>query len=341
VEEHSTGTPDHAPAAVQAKRKPDRAPAAVQALAHARSQARAAKDWPEADRLRAEIESAGWKVVDHGVRFQLSRAHPPDITDGGMTRYGMSSSVPSRLDGPATDAVSVVLVATDLPDDLARTVAALASVAPSGSAIVVAANDPSPEQAETLIRLAADSGRALPMEVVWTSARLGQAAALNAAIRRATGRVVVLLDTSVEPTGDILTPLVHALDDPSVAVAGPFGVTSPDLRHFEDAQPGDVDAIEGDCMAFRRDDYAARGPLDERFRYDRHLDLWWSLVLRDEGPDAVPRRAVSITLPLARHPHRDRERLADAERDRLSRRNFYRIVDRFGRRPDLASGPGT
>jgi len=37
-------------------------------------------------------------------------------------------------------------------------------------------------------------------------------------------------------------------------------VTSADLRHFEAAPAGDVDAIEGYCLAFRRDDFAARGP---------------------------------------------------------------------------------
>ena len=48
-------------------------------------------------------------------------------------------------------------------------------------------------------------------EVVWTSARLGRAAARNAGLRRATGSIVVLVDTSTEPTGDALTPLEMAL----------------------------------------------------------------------------------------------------------------------------------
>ena len=81
----------------------------------------------------------------------------------------------------------------------------------------------------------------------------------------------------------MITPLVQALDDPSVAVAGAWGITSSDLRTFEDAPPGDVDAIEGYLLAFRRGDADARGPLDERFRFYRNLDIWWSLVLRDAG----------------------------------------------------------
>ena len=126
---------------------------------------------------------------------------------------------------------------------------------------------------------------------MWTSERLGHAAATNIGIRRVEAPVVILLDTSLEPTGDFVTPLVRALDDEPVAVAGGWGITSTDLRTFEDAPAGEVDAIEGYVQAFRRSDAAAFGPLDERFRFYRNLDIWWSLVLRDgaettTSPDA-------------------------------------------------------
>src|SRR5204863_5060857 len=174
----------------------------------------------------------------------------------------------------------------------------------------------------------------------WTSQRLGYASALNAGVRRALGPVVILLDTSVELTGDIVTPLVRALDDPSVAVAGGWGIVSTDLRRFEDAPPGDVDAIEGYCMAFRRSDYLERGPLDEHFQFYRNLDIWWSLVLRDAGEGQRHRRAVSVAdLPARRHDHRGFASLPEAERDRQSRRNFYRILDRYRDRFDLLTRP--
>ena len=88
-------------------------------------------------------------------------------------------------------------------------------------------------------------------------------------------------------------------------------------------------------MAFRRADAAERGPLDERFRFYRNLDIWWSLVLRDEG-EASRRAAPSRSrVPAVRHEHRGWSSLPEAERDRLSKRNFYRIIDRFGWRRDL------
>jgi hypothetical protein len=320
------------PARVTRQRIPDE----ILTAAHDRARAREARDWAEADRLRAEIEAGGWRIVDRGTDFALSPTAPPDVTDGDRTRYGSSEGVPSRLDEPATGVATIVLLATDWPDDLTRALDGLRTASPSGSSVVIVANAPSADQADALDALAAVDPPDLPTEVVWTSERLGHAAATNIGLRRTSGRIAILLDTGVEPTGDIVTPLTTSLDDGSVAVAGGWGIVSADLRKFEDARAGDVDAIEGYVQAFRRADYVQRGPLDERFRFYRNLDIWWSLVLRDEGEGRPPRRAVSVDgLPAVRHDHRGYASLPDDERDRQSKRNFYRIIDRFGARRDL------
>jgi cysteinyl-tRNA synthetase len=309
-----------------------RIPVEILDAAHARSRARAARDWPEADRLRAEIEAAGWRIVDRGTDFALTPAAAETLEDAGAVRYGSSAAVPSLLDEPSTGLATVIAVATDWPADLERGLGALGSTSPAGVGVVVVADGPSAEQAAAFDGLAARPS----VEVVRTTERLGQGAALNVGLRRASGEVVIVLDTSVEPSGDIVTPLVRALDDPTVGVAGGWGIVSDDLRRFTDAPPGDVTAIEGYALAFRRSDGAARGPLDERFRFYRNLDIWWSLVLRDEGEGMPPRRAVAMELPATRHEHRGWTSLPDEERDRLSKRNFYRIIDRFGARRDLA-----
>ena len=313
-----------------------RIPDDVLSAAHARATARAAGDWPEADRLRAEIEAAGWKIADRGTDFGLSPVAPLDVAEGDRVRYGSSASVPSRLDEPATGLATVFLIATDWPDDLARALAGLRAGAPAGTSVVIVADGPSAEQATALEAIEAAPSPDLPTEVVWTAERLGQGAAENIGVRRATGPVVILLDTSIEPTGDVVTPLVHALGDTTVGVVGGWGIISVDLRKFEDAPAGEVDAIEGYLQAFRRVDFAERGPLDERFRFYRNLDIWWSLVLRDEEEGTAPRRAVSLAdLPVVRHEHRGYTSLPDDEHDRQSKRNFYRIIDRFGWRRDL------
>jgi hypothetical protein len=315
--------------------KPE-APEEIATLARARSEARAARDFAAADGLRAEIEAAGWKIVDRGLEFTLAPAAPPDIAEGARVRYGSSASVPSRLGEAPAAAVTVAMAVSDWPDDLARTLGGLRARAAIATQIVIAADDPSPALTAALEDLGA--GAPPDLEIVWTSARLGHAAALNAAIRRAAGEVVLILDASVEPSGDIVSPLVAALADPGVAVAGGWGLASSDLRHFEETPSGDAAAIEGYALAFRRSDYLARGPLDEGFRFYRNLDIWWSLVLRDEGEGVPSRRALAVPLPASRHEHRVWTHTVEAQRERLSRRNFYRIIDRFGPRRDLAVG---
>jgi cellulose synthase/poly-beta-1,6-N-acetylglucosamine synthase-like glycosyltransferase len=299
-------------------------------LAHDRARARSERNWPEADKLRAQIEAAGWTIVDRGTDFALAPASPPTIETDGVVRYGATTEVPSRTEEPTTGVATAILVATDWPADLERALSRLRAHGPDGLQIVVVADGPSPDQDAAI--------DALDAEIVRTSARLGQAAAVNIGIRRASAPTVVVLDTSVEPTGDVVTPLAAALEDPTVAVAGGWGLVSDDLRRFREVPAGEVDAVEGYTMAFRRDDAIARGPLDERFRFYRNLDIWWSLVLRDEGEERPPRRAVAVELPATRHEHRGWTSLPDDERDRLSKRNFYRIIDRFGWRRDLLTG---
>ena len=315
-------------------------------LAHARAKARRERDWPEADRLRAEIEAAGYTIVDRGTDFAVRPTYPPDVEVDGRLRYGASSSVPSRLEEAPTGLASVVLVATDWPEDVVRAVEALAEHAPDGTQIIVVDDAVPDEGAAALAALdARDPGApGVGTDLVGLSARLGTAAALNAGIRRASAPIIILLDASIEPTGDIVTPLVAALEDPTVAVAGPFGIVSDDLRTFEEPPQDvvDVDAIEAYAMAFRRSDAVERGPLDEHFEFYRNLDIWWSLVLRDgdwdeEGTETVPvRRAVRLPdLPLRRHEHRGWAALSEVERDRLSKKNFYRVLKRFATRRDL------
>jgi len=53
--------------------KQETIPEVVRALAAARAAARAAKQWAEADRLRAELRAAGWEVEDEPDGYALKR----------------------------------------------------------------------------------------------------------------------------------------------------------------------------------------------------------------------------------------------------------------------------
>lgn len=161
------------------------------------------------------------------------------------------------------------------------------------------------------------------------------AAARNEALRRATGDVVAFVDASLELTGDVLGPLVAALEDPSVAVVGPFGLATADLREYEERTEGEVVAVQGYCLAARRSDVLAAGGFRAGFAFYRNADIDLSLRLRTLTPE--PRRAVALGADRCiRHAHRDWESADPAERDRLSRLNMNRILKQFGDRLDLA-----
>jgi hypothetical protein len=250
-------------------------------------EARARRDWATADSLKAEIEAAGWRVTDRGNRTSVSRSAPPSVEIDGQVRYGSAAAVPSRLGEPPDAAWTVVVVASEAPQRVSRLLTGLRKYAAPGTHVLVVVNDPSEGQEAALAAGAPDrapiAGR--EPELLRTGTRLGYAAALNIALRRAAGEFTLLADGSAWPTGEALAPLAAALGDPDVAVAGAFGLASGEPGRIrpaalELAESPAVAALLGGWLAFRRSDYIALGPLDEHFVTPAWLDVWWTLRLR-------------------------------------------------------------
>jgi GT2 family glycosyltransferase len=299
-------------------------PAAVAALAEARSRARAGRDFQAADALRSEIEAAGWTIVDEsGGAWRLDPVATV-ATDAGAHRV-QPREVASRLAEPASDDVSVHWVCEGWPDDVARAVASFrAHRGDRGVRFVVADVTGAPSDAF------GDD-----VDVVSLAEGTGWGAAMNAGLRQATGRTVLIMDPSIEVSGDVLGPLERALDDPEVGIAGPFGIVTHDLREFEEASgPGPCDAIEGYCMAMRRDVLASVEGFDERFRWYRTADIELSFRVKDLGL-----RTEVVPAPVVKHEHRMWFETPPADRATWSKRNFYRFLDRWRDRWDLVLDP--
>jgi cysteinyl-tRNA synthetase len=296
---------------------PPTPPDDVRRLLDERTEARAAKDWTRADTLRDDLAALGWEVQD--------------AAGGSTVRPILPVADPGGLAAPATVMASLQLVAEDHPGDLVRMLHGLTAYPPAVDwELIIVANAPSFDLEELLQEV--DSPIA-PI-IVRTDGRLGWADARTMGMTRSSGEITILLDTSLEPIGDAVAPLLAAFDDPTVGLAGGWGVTSADAREFDDAPPGEVDAIEGYCLAVRREALRAVGGFDRRFRFYRNADLDFSFAVRDAGWRAIR----TEPLPFERHEHRGWTSLPDAERDRVSRRNFYRFLDRWRDRPDLLLG---
>jgi cysteinyl-tRNA synthetase len=291
----------------------------ARALLEERTAARAARDFVRADALRDRIAELGFRVVD-GPEGPSLEPLAPTAAPSARVR---ARDVRSVLDEPVTADVTVTWLVEGWPEDVARALEAFRT-REAGLDVHYVVSD----LTETDPASYGDG-----VEVVSLEPDTGWGAARNAGLRRSRGRVVVVADGSIEPTGDVLGPIASALDDPTVGVCGPFGISTEDLREFHESDGPDVDAIEGYLMAFRRDVLRDLGLFDERFRWYRTADIELSFRAKDAGL-----RAVVVPVPVARHEHRMWSSTPPAERDRLSKRNYYRFLERFRGRFDLLVG---
>lgn len=302
-------------------------PEEVRGLVAEREEARRNRDFAAADALRDRIAAAGFEVTDtpEGTRVHAASAPP-------LPRPVPPAAVESVLDRPPTFDATVHWIVEGWPEDAVRGVAAFRRHHPSLAVqhVVVDVTEgdgPWPGDAEVL-RLVRGTG--------WAEAR-------NAGLRRTLGRIVVVADGSVEPEGDVLGRLERTLEDPGVGLTGPFGIVTDDLREFHESPGPDVDAVEGYLMALPRRLLAEEGlGFDPGFRFYRTADIELSFRVK-----ALGLRVVVTDVPVVRHEHRMWTATPEDERERLSRRNFRRFLDRWRDRGDLTvraasrrEGPG-
>jgi len=84
-------------------------------------------------------------------------------------------------------------------------------------------------------------------------------------------------------------------------------------------------------MAFRRGLLKRVGFFDEGYRFPNYMDVDFNFAVRDSGANIV----VTPGLPVTCYPVLQDARLSDAERTRLTKRNFYRFLEKWGDRDDL------
>jgi cysteinyl-tRNA synthetase len=295
------------------------APEEVTRLAEARAAARSSRDFAAADALRDEIAQLGWSVIDAPDGFALEPASEPDEPPGPTA----ARDVASLLEEPTTFDVAIHWVCEGWLDDIDRAARAFRANAGTRRIQFVVADVTGEASARW-----ADTD---DVEVVWLERDTGWAAARNAGLCRSLAQVVIALDGSIEPTGDVVTPIEEALRDPTTGICGPFGIVTHDLREFAEAPgAGPCDAVEGYLMAFRREVLAEVGGFDEKFRWYRTADIDWSFRVKEAG---VGCRVVPM--PVAKHEHRMWAGATEAQRTSWSKRNFYRFLDRFRDRWDL------
>jgi GT2 family glycosyltransferase len=276
-----------------------------------RARLRQSRDFAAADAIRDQLRQAGWEVVDgpDGSRLQ-----------------------PLELPPPAR-AVTMLTLVHGWPADAGRWLAGvLAHSAGHDFEALIVDNAGDAEVREWLDTAGGEHTRVLSLDPPE-----GWAQAANRGLEASAGEVVILFDPGVELTGDVAGPLLAALSDQGVAVAGAFGVTAAGrIGHFHSDAGPEVDALEGYVLAFRRQEALAVGGFDRKFRYYRLADFELCYRLRDR---LGGRALVVPELAVVRHEHRLWEAKGEEERERLSRRNYNRLIELWGKREDLLRNP--
>jgi GT2 family glycosyltransferase len=268
------------------------------------------KDFEAADGIRERLRAGGWDVVDSADGSELQALKAP---------VGVEPRTPR--------AVTLLTVVQGWKPDAERWLLSVFTYCKADFEALIVDNSGDARIAVWLESRAAERFRFIRLDPP-----MGFASAVNSGIDAAAGDICVLFDPSIELIGDAVTPLIEALADPAVALAGPYGLRGQGtLKEFERSAGPEVDAIEGYCMAFRRADAQALDGFDPSFRFYRIADIEFSFRLRDRGGKAI---AVS-GLPLEKHEHQVWEATDPKERNRLSKRNMYRFLDRWGERADL------
>ncbi|HEV3497442.1 MAG TPA: glycosyltransferase, partial [Actinomycetes bacterium] len=253
-----------------------------------RQAARERRDFATADAIRDQLRRAGWLVRDTPAGPQLEPAPPYQILD--------PAALAPRWDEPDRCEVSVVVHVAGWPEDVARATRALAAHHPHlGYEVLLIEDGAGEATGRALEALAAHDPH---VQVLHLDPAIGFGASMNLAMGQALGRVLVWLDPHVEATGDLLGPLLAALDQPGTGLAGGWGVTTTSMLDFEADDGPEVDAVEGYLLAVPRA-LAAKVQVDPKDRYYRNADLDYSFAVRALGFGAT-----RVEVPAARHRHR-------------------------------------
>ena len=281
-------------------------PDSVTALAQARMDARAAKDFAIADKYRDELLQAGFEVVDVAGGYELkpkkpyiTLAYPRDIRAIDLDKD-----------------VTVGLIVDGFTEDALESVKAIKANSDCGVAII------SIGDAGTLFE---QMDKRTYLISVNPGAAWGDCA--NVFLEKVQSKYVIIMDPSTRFTGDAITPVVQELEKGDyVAVGWRGGLvnTEDEWRSVDDKGSGEVDVLFSYFMAFNRLAMIEVGGFNPRAVYYRNADIEYSLKIRQAGG-----KLLQMELPLVQERHHGYHDVDPEYRDVQSKKNYDRILEKY------------
>ena len=281
-------------------------PDSVTAIAQARMDARAAKDFALADKYRDELLQAGFEVADVARGYELkpkkpyiTLAYPRDIRS-------------IDLDNDVT----VGLIVDGFTEDALETVKAIKANSDCAVAII------SIGDAGTLFE---QMDKRTYLISVNPGAAWGDCA--NVFLEKVQSKYVIIMDPSTRFTADAIAPVVQELDKGEyVAVGWRGGLvnTEDEWRSVDDKGPGEVDVLFSYFIAFNRAAMIEVGGFNPRAVYYRNADIEYSLKIRQAGG-----KLLQMELPLIQERHHGYHDVDPEYREVQSKKNYDRILDKY------------
>ena len=281
-------------------------PDSVTALAQARMDARAAKDFALADKYRDELLQAGFEVVDVAGGYELkpkkpyiTLAYPRDIRTIDLEKD-----------------VTVGLIVDGFTEDALETVKAIKANSDCGVAIISIGDAGS---------LFEQMDKRTYLISVNPGAAWGDCA--NVFLEKVQSKYVVIMDPSTRFTGDAMSPVVEELEKGEyVAVGWRGGLVNTDdeWRSVDDKGPGEVDVLFSYFMALNRAAMVEVGGFNPRALYYRNADIEYSLKIRQAGG-----KLLQMELPLIQERHHGYHDVDPEYREVQSKKNYDRILDKY------------
>lgn len=296
-------------------------------LAQLRQDARAHKNWQEADRLRDEITSLGYKVLDTPSGFTLEEETYSTVTT-------ISDIKPDSIEFANQDTV-VCLVIDGWLEDVVDSISRILHHTPFPIALIDLSDNAVVHQSLYELEKQHDS-RLKVLIVQQTLSDVGWAASFNKLVEAVCAENVVIMDISTLLDGDAITPLLECLKENVVAAGWKGANVSPDWLSFE-AATGSVDALLSYLFIVKRN-VLREHPFDPKGKFYRNTDLEWSLEVKTAGYLLV---AVDEDLPCTQARHHGYHDSDENYRLRESKRNYDRLLSKFRGKYEISPKPNS
>ena len=296
-----------------------------------REQARGKRDFAAADAIKVKILETGSLLRDTHSGTLVRPKTDCELKAMHWPLFPFPKEISSYIDSISTVQFSLVVSSGSDFKEIRKCIQSVIKWSDPCKYELIAIDNDTFDQTGQWLRSLANTLNNL--KVIHFDQKLGAAQAINMGLKQSKGHIIIILDPATELTGDLLADIECGMVDKSVAVLGPWGLRTKDLRHFHEEVigVGEADAMQGYCFAFRRSLLNTVGLMRECFQFYRNLDLDFSFQFRDLGHRIVS----DNTLPIIRHTPSIWNSMELSQIDKLSKKNFGHFLKRWRDRSDL------